>query len=1535
MLSRVYRIIIKCLSNNCGSYIQVYPTARATPTRHLTMATVEILKNSGLKRFVTLDFSPPVLCLVGGGHTGVGAGRCRPRSRGVGDAPAFSGQTLIFSARRRKSTYMLKGKVAKVPPPPAGSPPGTVGADPAMVNNPLAGRTMSNKRLSTGQGDPFGKGVEMVVPNPMMVNSGLASPTAVDVGEQPPPELHAVVSGSDEDRLNGVYHLVTYRDYAVTKVSNVPGSLYFRNPNTEAVLTRQRVGEKCGWVIGLEGKAYYGAKTEDLMPPQGTTNIPWKRFSPRRMSFSETVSGETLKVLVRRPKSLPKNAMEQATVDFETINTPRAEAEDHMFDVGSSEAYTLSWALKEKAIEETVPRMKKYDKNHDDDASDDSNADSDDDDFEWAAYPATPRTGWHCVACCDNAAWKKSQFEHHGIGIVLYFKFLRWLIFTFFFMALVVTPSIYVIRDMGTPDPLLTQGTGILATTTLGNLGEGSRVCEEAYEGGSQNLTVRCAEGSISTILTAYMGHPTGQCGCPAAQKPDVATGECKKPAEGVTCVPGEFCLEGYDPSLKTPCCSGVADPASQRASFMDLMPRANATCNSIKAMSIVNAMCLGKKSCSINVDRFGNYTWEDHPDTSCADDDVDADKPICRTSFDAGKNGLSQCINSTTPMRLIVVATCDAEYVEFHEVKKLAQEYGYSIRTTFLKADVKLGLSLMQWLSVLIFMLSIKMLQTKEKEQIDELDEAATTLTDYTVYVEGLPDHKTEDLEQLKHALKETFERGLNDERTRDSGMQEWIDAQSKREENGQEREKIEVFKIWFGLNNKEAILKMKERGQLIRRYEIQKAEDEKKERSRAKSLTQADFDGMAGKAPPPPATNSCCDKVLIAIGCKEAEGAKLEELKRQIHDIEETIKNKSFAPSMAEQVLIDKGLKEMPKKTKGYTAVAAFVAFKQEEGYLRALEEYPESALLRCCQDERFKLLWPPLKDDDHNDETSEVQHEVHQKRYSLRVRAARDPSEVIWENLQVTKNGRRCRGAITTTLAFILILVTFAFSVTAKNQKARVDRQYPPVKCDSNFPPSKLDVVLDEEYNLPRSNKTIKEGFLSCYCEKLAAEANYWDLVQQTVSGNEESNIETVWNTKFRMGNGEDKTLCVDWMLAQSEIQFYSSVAVAGIVVVNMGLTSFLRMFSNFESHHFRTDVLASLMTKLFSLKLLNTGVVVLLVNAHLEDIGAKIAQDPNLPLFAGSYGDFNMGWYYGVGVSIIVTMMVNSVSFVIWPVLGAFSGWKARCCDRGCTYNKMKSKKKTQHDYNSLFIGPEFALADRYATCLNDMFVIMMYAGGMPILLWVGFVGATLRFYVDRWSFVRLYRKPPEYDATVAIAAEKFFPYAGLLQLMFSMWMYTNPSIFGSRSSALVGEAMGATGGELGGVTDSIGVFGRLMKMPFHLVFAALIVAWLVFWKIVWRLFSRIILTLLPCLSNLSCTRKGEGNLNLDKVINDDKIFTGLKSYDMESNPLYKEAFAKDSVAGEKAGFTRFSISTAEDMEDLGAAIDDILANNPVV
>ena len=120
--------------------------------------------------------------------------------------------------------------------------------------------------------------------------------------------------------------------------------------------------------------------------------------------------------------------------------------------------------------------------------------------------------------------------------------------------------------------------------------------------------------------------------------------------------------------------------------------------------------------------------------------------------------------------------------------------------------------------------------------------------------------------------------------------------------------------------------------------------------------------------------------------------------------------------------------------------------------------------------------------------------------------------------------------------------------------------------------------------------------------------------------------------------------------------------------------------------------------------------------------------------------------------------------------------------------------MRSKKKTQHEYNSQFGSPEFLLADRYAACLNNMFVCLMYSAGMPMLLWVGFVGSFLRFVLDRWAFVNLYRAP-EYDATVARSARKWFPYAALMHICFAMWMFTNPKIFGDKDSSLVSSTVG--------------------------------------------------------------------------------------------------------------------------------------------
>jgi len=48
------------------------------------------------------------------------------------------------------------------------------------------------------------------------------------------------------------------------------------------------------------------------------------------------------------------------------------------------------------------------------------------------------RTGWHCC-CCKT--WRQSEFKEYGLGVVLYFKLLKFLICLFFFLSLAALPS--------------------------------------------------------------------------------------------------------------------------------------------------------------------------------------------------------------------------------------------------------------------------------------------------------------------------------------------------------------------------------------------------------------------------------------------------------------------------------------------------------------------------------------------------------------------------------------------------------------------------------------------------------------------------------------------------------------------------------------------------------------------------------------------------------------------------------------------------------------------------------------------------------------------------------------------------------------------------------------------------------------------------------------------------------------------------------------------------------------------------------------
>jgi hypothetical protein len=84
-----------------------------------------------------------------------------------------------------------------------------------------------------------------------------------------------------------------------------------------------------------------------------------------------------------------------------------------------------------------------------------------------------------------------------------------------------------------------------------------------------------------------------------------------------------------------------------------------------------------------------------------------------------------------------------------------------------------------------------------------------------------------------------------------------------------------------------------------------------------------------------------------------------------------------------------------------------------------------------------------------------------------------------------------------------------------------------------------------------------------------------------------------------------------------------------------------------------------------------------------------------------------------------------------------------------------------------------------LEELYAGFLNQFFVTLMFNSGMPILTIIFFAYLTVSYAFDKLTFLRLYRLPPAFDATAALATTSLLHYAVILHILIALWMYSNP------------------------------------------------------------------------------------------------------------------------------------------------------------
>lgn len=259
-----------------------------------------------------------------------------------------------------------------------------------------------------------------------------------------------------------------------------------------------------------------------------------------------------------------------------------------------------------------------------------------------------------CCTCCKHRPREPSDFENMGVGVVLYFKYLKIMSCAFFLLTMLATVQFIIFENAGAmKEAVEAQGGGLatLSLVSMGNLGEGQTLCEKVTEG--ETLKLYCNEGQvIGGISKVLYGQPTGSCECPQRGSEDE-----------------EIYYASVPPSLLDPtrCAvdypyNGITEVTKERCCSKEFLPSGMGDLTSLNFRS--------KEKCLSDIRVTRNTTSSQSSDNTCGGDVVADEsgrntfawdivfnacngKPNCDvlvsdfTQWDTNKNSLSECQSS------------------------------------------------------------------------------------------------------------------------------------------------------------------------------------------------------------------------------------------------------------------------------------------------------------------------------------------------------------------------------------------------------------------------------------------------------------------------------------------------------------------------------------------------------------------------------------------------------------------------------------------------------------------------------------------------------------------------------------------------------------------------------------------------------------------------------------------------------------------------------------------------------------------------
>jgi hypothetical protein len=459
-----------------------------------------------------------------------------------------------------------------------------------------------------------------------------------------------------------------------------------------------------------------------------------------------------------------------------------------------------------------------------------------------------------------------------------------------------------------------------------------------------------------------------------------------------------------------------------------------------------------------------------------------------------------------------------------------------------------------------------------------------------------------------------------------------------------------------------------------------------------------------------------------------------------------------------------------------KVHKVVGAFVTFTTDMAKQLALERYPSSYLMFCCQSKEKR--W-------HGTLEAESEHLNLDEKLMTRVRIknAPEPTTLIWENMEYGWCSRLLRRLVSSLVALGLIFGS-GFAVFYARTNSGLDEDVP-LGCGSSPSYELFPGISCESYvtNATKMGLTETEQCVPVVAKYGRDKQGAVDIFNaEYTAGNVTAIAETCFCREYAYDPSyglKVRGACGDFVLQAAAKLGYTILSSVVIVLINGIYVRVVRSLANFEKHHDIDSRDKSVSVRSMFGQFINTGLVYLIVNANINNnkffSNYKDWKDANSVL-QGAYDDFTPEWYAEVGQAITITMLMFAFTPHMLPfIMYARFHCRIRCCSH---------KAATQAELNQYYTPPQFHYSTRYAQISVSMLICMMYSTGIPFLYVVGCATAFLFYCVDKLLFSWLYGKPPQYDPSVNTAFTNILGWGLLLHVAFGTWMLGNKHILSS-------------------------------------------------------------------------------------------------------------------------------------------------------